>query len=155
MRAGHRIIFKLRPWSSHGYLPPSAASFSLEPCFSVSRSPAVRISLCSAVRVAVPCACATPCAPRLSPSQLRLWSFSMSAAVGSPHPAVVSNLILTPLFLVLNTGFAVGLCYNIGPRHRPTRSRRREDYSASLGLDGLLVYMGGGLVRVEFDRSIK
>jgi hypothetical protein len=78
VRAGHRIIFKLRPWSSHGYLPPSAASFSSEPCFSVSRSPAVRISLCSVVRVAVPCACATPCALRLSPPQLRLWSLSMS-----------------------------------------------------------------------------
>jgi hypothetical protein len=71
---------------------------------------------------------------------------SISAAAGSPHPAVVSNLSSTPSFLVLNTGFAVGLCYNIGARHRPTRSRRREDYSASLGLDGLLVCMGGGLV---------
>jgi hypothetical protein len=35
-----------------------------------------------------------------------------------------------------------------GPRPRPTRSRRHEDYSAPLGLDGLLVYMDGGLVKI-------
>jgi hypothetical protein len=35
----------------------------------------------------------------------------------------------------------------LGPRHRPTHSCHREDYSAPLALDGLLVCMCGGLVK--------